>query len=105
MGNLRRSAIGIALCVSCASCVSYSSIQKTDKEVYLSGATSYFVVSIPFLKRCDLDGQILRCEELKEFEPSARGAAPAPSAGASTAPASTTAPAAPATAAPAAKPK
>jgi hypothetical protein len=77
-------------------CISYSSIQKTDKEVYLSGATNYFVIQVPFLKRCDVDGQILRCEELKEFEPSARRGA----GGAEAAPSASSAPAAPAAAAP-----
>lgn len=54
---------------SSLACASYSSIQKSGNEIYLSGATNYFVVSVPFLKRCDVDGQVLRCEELKEFEP------------------------------------
>lgn len=63
------------------SCVSYSSIQKTDKEVYLSGGTSYWFVTVPFLKRCDVDGQVLHCEELKEFEAGRKGGgAPAPAA-------------------------
>lgn len=58
----------MALCTSSVSCVSYSSIQKTDKEIYLSGGTNYFVIQVPFLKRCDVEGQVLHCEELKEFE-------------------------------------
>ena len=59
------------------SCVSYSSIQKTDKEVYLSGGTNYWFISVPFLKRCDVDGQVLHCEELKEFEAGRKQGAPA----------------------------
>lgn len=72
MRSLSRSVLALVLCAAPVSCVSYSSIQKTDKEVYLSGATNFVIIQVPFLKRCDVDGQILRCEELKEFEPSAR---------------------------------
>jgi hypothetical protein len=66
--SMNRTLIAIALCASSVSCVSYSSIQKTDKEIYLSGGTNYFVIQVPFLKRCDAEGQVLHCEELKEFE-------------------------------------
>jgi hypothetical protein len=66
--NLGRILLATVLSASSASCVSYSSIQKADKDIYLSGATSYFVITVPFLKRCDADGQVLHCEELKEFE-------------------------------------
>ena len=31
-------------------------------------AASFWFVSIAFLKRCDLEGQVLKCEELKEFK-------------------------------------
>jgi hypothetical protein len=66
--NLGRIFLAIGLGASTFSCVSYSSIQKTDKEIYLSGGTNYFVIQVPFLKRCDVEGQVLHCEELKEFE-------------------------------------
>ena len=68
---------------SSISCVSYSSIQKADKEIYLSGATNYWVFTQPVLKRCDVDGQVLHCEELKEFE-AGRKATAAPAATAET---------------------
>ena len=77
--SMKRNLIAIALCASSVSCVSYSSIQKTDKEIYLSGGTNYFIMSVPFLKRCDVDGQVLHCEELKEFE-AGRKAQAAPAA-------------------------
>ena len=79
--NLGRILIAAALGASSVSCVSYSSIQKTDKEIYLSGGTNYFVIQVPFLKRCDVEGQVLHCEELKEFEAGRKSggtAAPAP---------------------------
>lgn len=70
--NLGRILFATALSAMSVSCVSYSSIQKTDKEIYLSGGTNYFVIQVPFLKRCDVEGQVLHCEELKEFETSRR---------------------------------
>ena len=91
--NLGRILLAIALSASSVSCVSYSSIQKTDKEIYLSGGTNYFVIQVPFLKRCDAEGQVLHCEELKEFE-----AARAPRGGAAAAPADSAAAPAPAAA-------
>lgn len=78
--SMKRSLVAIALSASSVSCVSYTSIQKTDKEIYLSGGTNYFVIQVPFLKRCDVEGQVLHCEELKEFEAGRKaggGAAPA----------------------------
>lgn len=96
MKTVLRSVLGLAVLCSTVDCVSYSSIQKTDKEVYLSGGTSYWFITVPFLKRCDVDGQVLRCEELKEFEPSARrgGGEAAPAGSGSAAPAPAPAPAA-----------
>ena len=83
-----RTPIALLLAAASVSCVSYSSIQKADREIYLSGATSYWIINVPFLKRCEAEGQVLKCEELKEFvEPPARrrgetapagSAAPAP---------------------------
>jgi len=73
-----RTLILIVMASLSVSCVSYSSIQKTDKEVYLSGGTNYWFISVPFLKRCDVDGQVLHCEELKEFEAGRKAGAPAP---------------------------
>jgi hypothetical protein len=102
MTNWSRLGVALGLSALSTACVHYSSIQRTDKEVYLSGGTNYFVVSVPFLKRCDVEGQILRCEELKEFEPSARrgasesSAPPAGSASAAPAPAAPAPGAAPA---------
>ena len=86
--NLGRFLLAAVLGASTVSCVSYSSIQKTDKEIYLSGGTSYFVITIPFLKRCDAEGQVLHCEELKEFEAGRKaGGSAAPAAAPSAEPA------------------
>jgi hypothetical protein len=82
--------VALALSAASISCVSYSSIQKTDKEVYLSGGTNYWFINVPFLKRCEVDGQILHCEELKEFEARSSKAG---GAGGEAAPASSAAPA------------
>jgi hypothetical protein len=78
--NLGRSLFAAVLGASAISCVSYTSIQKTDKEIYLSGGTSYFVVTVPFLKRCDAEGQVLHCEELKELEPGRKSTSAPPAA-------------------------
>ena len=84
------------------SCAHYSGIAKADGQVYLTGGTTIVFFTIPFIKRCDLEGTTLKCEELKEYEapPAARrGDAPAGS-GSAAAPA-----APPASAAPPADPK
>jgi hypothetical protein len=49
------------------SCVSYSGVSKAQSgELYISGATSYFVFSEPWIRKCDIDGQKLNCVELSE---------------------------------------
>ena len=86
MQNFVRAAV-IALSLASASCVSYSSIHKASDGIYLSGNISYLVTSVPFLKRCTAEGQVLRCEELKEFDTKRASSGPAPApAVASTAP-------------------
>ena len=92
MNTIAKWGIAVVLFGLSTSCVSYSSIQKTDKEIYLSGGINYFVIQVPFLKRCDVEGQVLHCEELKEFEAGrkaggAGGAAPADTATPAAAPA------------------
>jgi hypothetical protein len=58
-------ALGLASLVT--SCVSYSGVSKAQSgELYISGATSYFVFSQPWIRKCDVDGQKLNCVELSE---------------------------------------
>lgn len=69
--------------VLATSCVTYSGVSKAnDGQIWISGGTNYFIISVPFIKRCDVDGTILKCEELSEQPPPSarRGAAPADSA-------------------------
>ncbi len=54
--------------LSCASCATYTGVSKADGQIYISGMTSYFVFSTPWVRRCDVDGTTLRCEELTEEE-------------------------------------
>jgi hypothetical protein len=94
-----KNAIGIivvaALSLASASCMTYTGVSKGDgQQIYISGGMTYVVITIPFIKRCDVDGNQLRCEELKELPEGSRGGGGAPAAPA--APAAPTAPAAPA---------
>jgi hypothetical protein len=67
------------------SCVTYSGVSKSPQgELYISGATNYFVFSQPWIRRCEVDGMKLNCVELSESPQAAPGttgatAAPAPS--------------------------
>lgn len=57
----------LALASLTTSCVSYSGVSKAQSgELYISGATSYFVFSQPWIRKCDIDGQKLNCVELSE---------------------------------------
>jgi hypothetical protein len=72
MGKVGKAvAVGV-LAVLATGCVTYSSVSKAnDGKVWLSGATSYWFITVPFIKRCDADGTILHCEELNEYTPPA----------------------------------
>jgi hypothetical protein len=68
----------LIVAATASSCVQYSGVAKADNQIYLSGGTTYAFFTVPFIKRCDVEGQILKCEELKEFEaPPPRRDAPA----------------------------
>ncbi len=87
--------MGLALFVT--SCVSYSGVTRTpDGELYISGATNYFIISLPWVRRCQVDGTTLKCVELTESPPPAAGAA-----GGTASPASSAEPSSSATDAPA----
>jgi hypothetical protein len=45
-------------------CSTYSGIWKKDSEVYLTGATSYVVLTKNWVKRCSESGNQLTCVEL-----------------------------------------
>ena len=49
-----------------SACISYSGVTKSGEQLYISGATNYFVFSQPWVRRCDVDGNQLHCEELSE---------------------------------------
>lgn len=69
-------------------CVSYTGVSRAEGKLYISGDTSYFFYSAPFIKRCDEEGTALKCEELTELK-QARGAdttTPATTTSATTAP-------------------
>ena len=92
------------LALFAASCAHYSGIAKADGQIYLTGGTTIVFITIPFIKRCDMEGTTLKCEELKEYEaPPAprRGEAAPAGSGAGSAAAPAAAPPASASAAPA----
>jgi hypothetical protein len=67
-------------------CVSYTGVSKSPNgELYISGATSYFVYSSPWVRRCEVDGTQLNCVELSESPKPAAGAAGATAGPASSA--------------------
>ena len=74
-----------ALCLPlvATSCVTYTGVSKSsDGELYISGGTSYFVYSTPWVRRCKVDGEKLDCVELSESpKPAATAGAPATSSG------------------------
>jgi hypothetical protein len=86
MNIVLRSILLAALCFPSVACVSYSGVTKADGQLYISGGTSYWVYTQPWVRRCDVDGNKLNCEELTESAASARApksegtkpAAPAP---------------------------
>jgi len=90
-----KNAIGIILAAALsASCMSYSGVSKGDgNQIYVSGGMTYVVITIPFIKRCDVDGNQLRCEELKELPEGSHAGGGAPSAAPPPAPAPAPAPA------------
>lgn len=92
--------VGLGLVAT--SCATYTGVSKSpDGELYISGATSYFVFSEPWVRRCTVDGMRLNCVELSEAPKAATGT----TAGA-TAPATSSEPAAvPAAEAPAPAPE
>jgi hypothetical protein len=54
--------------------VTYSGVSKSPQgELYISGATNYFVFSQPWIRRCDVDGMKLNCVELSESPQAAPG--------------------------------
>ncbi|HEY8078124.1 MAG TPA: hypothetical protein VIF62_28550 [Labilithrix sp.] len=66
-----KSSIGVvvagALGLLGASCMSYSGVSKGDgQQIYVSGGMTYVFITIPFIKRCEVDGTVLKCEELAE---------------------------------------
>ena len=77
--------IGIGIGLLASSCVTYSGVSKSsDGELYISGGTSYFVYSTPWVRRCKVEDTKLDCVELSESpKPAASSAggtaAPAPS--------------------------
>src|SRR5689334_1520640 len=101
MKTLAKTVVGMMLAASALSCTHYGGIAKADNQIYLTGGTTIVFITIPFIKRCDVEGTTLKCEELKEYEappPARRGEQPA-STGTTTAatpaPSSSTPPAAP----------
>ena len=59
--------IGLAvLCWQGVACVTYSGVTKADGQLYLSGGTNYWVYTQPWVRRCDVDGNKLTCDELTE---------------------------------------
>lgn len=90
MSNVARILGSIGLCLlGTTSCVTYTGVSKSpDGQLYISGATSYVVFSSPWIRRCDVDGFKLNCEELSESPPKKKGAPAAPGSAASSPPAS-----------------
>jgi hypothetical protein len=72
MKTVLRVIAAFALCWQSVACVSYSGVTKADGQLYISGGTSYWVYTQPWVRRCDVDGNKLNCEELTESAASAR---------------------------------
>jgi hypothetical protein len=98
-------AILTLVALATASCITYTGVSKADGKLYISGATSYVIVSVPFIKRCDIDGQILKCEDLAEEPPKRTAPSADPAASASAPAATATASVAPPAPSASAKPK
>jgi hypothetical protein len=57
----------LALALVATSCVTYTGVSKSsDGELYISGGTSYFVYSTPWVRRCKVADTKLDCVELSE---------------------------------------
>ena len=91
MTKLAWSLAPIGLSLLGSACASYTGVSKSpDGQIYISGATNYFVFSSPWIRRCTVQGQKLECEELSESPSKPRGgtaaagttSAPAPAAAA-----------------------
>lgn len=63
---LLRGLAGATLALLGTSCISYSGVSKADGQLYLTGGTTFVFFTVPFVKRCDIDGTVLRCQELSE---------------------------------------
>jgi hypothetical protein len=82
----------MGLAVVATSCVTYTGVSKSsDGELYISGGTSYFVYSTPWVRRCKVENTKLDCVELSESPKPA-----ASSTGSAAAPAGSSEPATPA---------
>lgn len=81
---------GVGFSLLSASCVTYSGVSRADGKLYISGATTYVIISVPFIKRCDVEGTVLLCEELAEpaKQGTAAGGSSAPAGGQAAPPAS-----------------
>jgi hypothetical protein len=99
----------MGLAAMAAGCTTYSGVSKADGQLYVSGGTTILFFQIPWIKRCDIDGNLLRCEELTEVPPQRAGgqggAAGTAAPAAAPAPAPSPAPAPEPAAKPAAAPK
>ncbi len=77
LGAMKNLFLGIGLLAlgsQSVACVSYSGVHKAqDGQLYISGGTSYFVYSQAWVRRCDVDGNQLHCEELTELASAPRG--------------------------------
>ncbi len=78
MRNVIRAIAVAALWGPLSGCVTYSGVTKADGQLYISGATNYFVFATPWVRRCDVDGHQLHCEELAESASAPRAARPEP---------------------------
>jgi hypothetical protein len=56
-----------SLATVASSCVTYSGVSKSPEgDLYISGATNYFIFSSPWIRRCKIDDTTLHCVELSE---------------------------------------
>jgi hypothetical protein len=75
MRTLARTLGVIGLCLVGTSCVTYTGVARSPEgQLYISGGTSYFVYSTPWVRRCDVDGDKLNCVELSEPPSSSKSA-------------------------------
>lgn len=80
--SVARASALLSLALVASSCVTYSGVSKaSDGDLYISGATNYFVFSSPWIRRCKVDDTTLNCVELSEPQRSgndSKGGAAAP---------------------------